>query len=377
MRKIPLKISPAFFVTAGLIGFLNSYDLLWTVVWIGIIFVSVLFHEFGHALMAMVFGQSPRIELIAFGGLTIPEGPKLKPWKEFVVIFMGPLFGFLLFVGASIMLQFPYGTPFVRAVLEKMRYVNLFWTFVNLLPILPLDGGQLVRVVLEWIFGPKSLKAALYVSFFFSALLSVVCFLIGLFLIGSIFLIFAFQSVDGIRRFQNFTVADENDENRKELKESEMMIGLGHYDVAISKLKRLQDKTKSGIIHTLVSEYMAKIYYDKRDYKSAYDLLRPLERYISKEATVILYLAAYEIGDYERVVALSGVCFQERQTVDIALRAAESHAMLKDIKRSIEWLKTVKSFGTINLSEIASGRAFDSIRDTEVFREFLTQIGPK
>ncbi len=377
MRKIPLKVSPAFFVTAGLIGFLNSYDLLWTIVWIGIIFVSVLFHELGHALTAMLFGQSPRIELIAFGGLTIPEGPKLRPWKEFVVIFMGPLFGFLLFVIASILLQFPYGTPFLRAVLERVRYVNLFWTFVNLLPILPLDGGQLVRVVFDWIFGPKSLKAALYVSFFFSALLSVACFLIGLFLIGSIFLIFAFQSVDGIRRFQNFSVADEDEENRKELKESERMISHGRYDEAILKLKNLQDRTKRGIIHTLVSEYMAKIYYDKHDYKSAYDLLLPLERYISKEAKVILYLASYEIGDYKRVIALSGVCFQESQTVDIALRAAESHAMLRDIKRSIEWLKTVKSFGTINLVEIASGKAFDSIRDTEIFREFLTQIGQK
>ena len=372
MRRIPLKISPAFFLTAALIGYLNSYDFLWTLVWVGIIFVSVLFHELGHAVTAILFGQKARIELIAFGGLTLPEGPKLRPWKEFIVIFMGPLFGFLLFVAASILLQFPYGTPFVRAILEKFRYVNLFWTFVNLLPILPLDGGQLVRVVLEWIFGARSLKASLFISFFFSALLSIVCFLIGLFLIGSIFLIFAFQSIDGIRRFQNFTLSDQDDENREELKLSENMIGLGHYDAAMTRLKRLASITKSGVIHTLVSEYMAKILYDKHDYKEAYDLLLPLERYISKEAKVILYLSAYEIGDYKRVIALSGVCFQESQTVDIALRAAESHAMLKDIKRSIEWLKTVKSFGTINLAEIATGKAFDPIRDSEVFQEFLT-----
>lgn len=374
MRSIPLKISPAFFVTAGLIGFLNSYSFIGTLVWIGIIFISVLFHELGHALTARIFGQSARIELIAFGGLTIPEGPKLSQWKEFVVIFMGPLFGFLLFVFASIMLQFPYGTAFIRGVLEKIRYVNLFWTFVNLLPILPLDGGQLVRVVLDWIFGPKSLKWALYLSFFFAAILSVISFLIGLFLIGAIFLIFAFQSVDGIRRVQNFSVADENSENRDALKECEKMIALGHYDSAVVILKKLHNTTKKGIIHTLVSEYLAKIYYDRQDYQASYDLLLPLERYLSKEAKVILYLSAYEIGDYKRVIALSGVCFQESQTVDIALRAAESHAMLNDIKRSVEWLKTVKSFGTTNLAEIATGRAFDSIRDSETFQKFLTGI---
>jgi Zn-dependent protease len=373
MRKIPLKVSPAFFLTAGLIGFLNSYNFFETIVWIGIIFVSVLFHELGHALAARGFGQHPRIELTPFGGLTIPYGKELSPPKEFVVILMGPLFGFAIFVGASILLQFPYGDLFLRGVLEKFRYVNLFWTFVNLLPILPLDGGQLVRVTLNWIFGAKSLKASLYVSFFFAALFSVAAFLIGLFLIGGIFLLFAFQSIDGLRRVQNFSASDDRKENRDELKESEKMIGLGHYDAAMVRLKQLRDKTKAGMIHTLVSEYMAKICYEKRNYQEAYDYLLPVERYISKEAKLILYLSAFEIGDYKRVVDLSGICFQESQTVDIALTAASSHAMLKDIQRSIEWLKTAKSFGSINLSEIVNGRAFDLIRNDELFLRFISQ----
>ncbi len=371
MKKIPLKISPAFFVTAALIGFLNSYNLIWTLVWVAIIFVSVLFHELGHALTARLFGQSPRIELIAFGGLTIPEGPKLKPWKELAVIFMGPCFGFLLFVGASILLQFPYGTAFARAALEKFRYVNLFWTFINLLPILPLDGGQLVRVTLDWIFGPKSMKLALYVSFWFAVLLSTVFFLIGLFLIGSIFLIFAFQSIESLRRLRHFSVADDLEENRQELEECEKMIAAGDFNTAIARLQRLSDKTKSGVIHTVVSEYIAKIFYDRGEYQEAYELLAPLEKYISKEAKVILYLAAYEIGDYKRVIDLSGVCYQESQTAEIAFRAAASHAMLSDIKRSVEWLKTANSFGTMNLMEELMGKSFDPIRESESFKKFL------
>jgi hypothetical protein len=139
------------------------------------------------------------------------------------------------------------------------------------------------------------------------------------------------------------------------------------------RLKQLRDKTKAGMIHTLVSEYMAKICYEKRNYQEAYDYLLPVERYISKEAKLILYLSAFEIGDYKRVVDLSGICFQESQTVDIALTAASSHAMLKDIQRSIEWLKTAKSFGSINLSEIVNGRAFDLIRNDELFLRFISQ----
>src|SRR3990167_10054563 len=237
--KIPIRISPAFFVTAGLIGFLNSYTLIGTLVWMGIILVSVLFHELGHALTSLAFGQRPRIELIAFGGLTIPEGPRLRLWKEFIVVFAGPLFGFLLFVVASIALQFPYGSPFVRDILAKVRFVNLFWTFINLLPILPLDGGQLVRIILEGLFGPKSLKASLYISLLVSALFSIAFFLIGLFLIGAIFLIFGFQSIEGLKRVQNFSAADQDDENQTQLKDAERMVNLGNYEAAAVKLKGL------------------------------------------------------------------------------------------------------------------------------------------
>jgi stage IV sporulation protein FB len=374
MSKITLKISPTFFLTAGLIGFLNSSSLIGTLVWMGIILISVLFHELGHALFANLFGQKTTIELSAFGGLTIPRGKKLDLWKEFVVILMGPAFGFLLFVLASIYIQFPYGTPFVRSVVEKIRYVNLFWTFVNLLPILPLDGGQLVRVVLEWILGPKSLKATLYVSFFVASLFSIVSFLIGVFLIGAIFLLFAYQSMEGIRSLKHFTDDDTLEDNRKLLRVAEVLIGHGDYAKAESVLESLKEKTNKGMIYNLASEYLAKISYDKHDYKKAYDLLINLGNKLSQEGKLVLYLAAYEIGDYEKVVDLSGVCFQESQTLEVAIRAAKSNAMLQDIKKSIEWLKTVRSFDGIDLLELTSGKAFDSIRNNDLFQNFMRSI---
>ena len=75
---IPVRVSPLFFLTAALIGFLWSNTLMGTLIWMMIIFVSVLVHEYGHALTAKAFGQSPRIELVAFGGLTIPQGKRLS-----------------------------------------------------------------------------------------------------------------------------------------------------------------------------------------------------------------------------------------------------------------------------------------------------------
>jgi Zn-dependent protease len=367
MSKMTLKISPAFFLTAGLIGFLNSNSLIGTLVWMGIILISVLFHELGHALFANLFGQRTTIELSAFGGLTIPHGKKLALWKEFIVILMGPLFGFLLFVLASIYLQFPYGTSFIRSVVEKIRYVNLFWTFVNLLPILPLDGGQLVRVLLEAIFGPRSIKAALYVSFFVASLFSIVSFLIGVFLIGAIFLLFAYQSFEGIRSLKNFSEHDVLDENRKALKD-------GQYDSALFTLENLKMKTKKGMIHNLATEYLAKIYFDKHEYKKAYEYLDEIVSDLSTEGKLLLYVTAYEMGDYKKVVDLSGVCFQESQTLDVAIKAAKSNAMMQDIKKSVEWLKTVSSFEGIDLLELTSAKAFDLIRNDELFQNFMRSI---
>jgi hypothetical protein len=92
--RIPVSIYPTFWIVAALIGYVNSMSWMGTLIWMGIIFVSVLFHEFGHALTAVMFGKNPRIELVAFGGLTYHEGENLPFWKQFFIVLDGPLFGF-------------------------------------------------------------------------------------------------------------------------------------------------------------------------------------------------------------------------------------------------------------------------------------------
>ena len=136
--RIPLTIYPTFWLFAALIGYVNSLSFIGTLVWIGIIFVSVLFHELGHALTALSFKQNPRIELVALGGLTHHEGvSRLSLWKQFLIVFNGPLFGFLIVIAASLLLQVPsLAQGMVGSILSLLRLVNLFWTVVNLLPVL-------------------------------------------------------------------------------------------------------------------------------------------------------------------------------------------------------------------------------------------------
>lgn len=378
---INVKIKPGFFLVAALIGFLNTLgdsrlpaSVFWgTLAWIGIIFVSVLVHEFGHALTAKLFGQKPRIELVAFGGVTIPEGPKLKHWKEFLVILMGPMFGFFLFIGASVLVAFPITNPFLRWVVEITRIVNLVWTFVNLLPILPLDGGQLLRVILETFLKAKAWKVSLYISVVISSLAAIAFFLIGMFLVGVIFTIFVFQGIESLRRMRDYSEADQQDNNRTLLTTIEGHLQNGEQEQAIPKLEQLIQDTKTGLIHAVASEYLAKLYYDKEKYREVYDLLAPIERQLGSEAKCILYLAAYEMGDYQKVISLSGVCFQDNRTFDIAIRAAASHAMLHNIQKALEWLKTARSFNESELLSAAKDHVFDAIRNDERFQEFLAE----
>lgn len=136
--RIPIIIHPAFWIFAALIGYVNSLSLIGTLVWIAVIFISVLFHEFGHAITAFMFNQKPRIELVALGGLTYHEGKKLKFGKQFLIVFNGPFFGFILFGIATFLLQYPaLQQGNLGLILRLLQGVNLFWTICNLLPVFP------------------------------------------------------------------------------------------------------------------------------------------------------------------------------------------------------------------------------------------------
>ena len=193
--KIPFSVYPTFWIFAALIGYVNSGSLVGIVIWMGVIFVSVLFHELGHALTALLWGRYPRIELVALGGLTYHDGERLPLWKQFMIVFNGPLFGFFLFLIATFLLGVPLlQQGLMGTSLVIMQGVNLIWTVLNLLPILPLDGGQLLRITLTAFFGPKALRYTLLISFVFALLISLTAFLFNQMFFGAFLFLFAFQS---------------------------------------------------------------------------------------------------------------------------------------------------------------------------------------
>lgn len=375
--KIPITIYPSFWVLTSIISlFLGQGDFIKILIWIPVIFISVLFHEFGHALTALIFGRHPRIELVAMGGLTYHDGDKLPFWKQFLITLNGPVFGFIIVVAVFLLKEIPYfGTGYVSVLLQQILLVNIFWTVVNLIPVLPLDGGQLLRLTLEKIFGYKGLRYA----FLWSALLSLgFCLLLFLtqnFLAGAIFFLFAFENFDNYRKSRFVRDSDQRDEYKKIFLEAEMNLRQGNKEKALTAFETLRASSKNGIIFDTATQYAAFLHYEQGHVQEAYKILLPLKDRLDPDALVLLHRVAYEQNDFPMVAELGGSVFQYAPEAEVALRNAYAAAHLKLAEASIGWLQTARQCGVENLNEIVLEKDFDLIRGEPAFQEFLGTLG--
>lgn len=141
----------------GAFGARTRDDWIDVALFVIVAFVSILVHELGHALAARKFGYHSTIVLHGFGGLTIIPRAYFTRGQSIWVSISGPLAGFLL-AGLSLVLGLTIKTEYkaVETIIAISLGVNIFWTVMNLLPVLPLDGGQIMRELL----GPSRLRAS-------------------------------------------------------------------------------------------------------------------------------------------------------------------------------------------------------------------------
>ncbi|MBM4378161.1 MAG: tetratricopeptide repeat protein [Deltaproteobacteria bacterium] len=126
----------------------------WVGLFVAMAFVSILAHELGHAFVSLAFGYRPTVDLVALGGLTRPNANETIPWfKEVTLTLAGPGMGLLLCLLALIGVHLVPGGTTAALVLNQLAQMNGVWSVFNLLPIAPLDGGQVATAVLIRVFG--------------------------------------------------------------------------------------------------------------------------------------------------------------------------------------------------------------------------------
>jgi Zn-dependent protease len=163
---IPFFINPSWFLVLGLVtisygsNLTNFPELTGIMPWLLgfvaaiLLFSSVLAHELGHSFVAIAQGISVKsITLFIFGGLATLEKESETPLQAFSVAIAGPLVSVLLYgIFSFIAVTLPLSLP-LKAIISLIAYINLVLALFNMIPGLPLDGGNVLKSIVWKITG--------------------------------------------------------------------------------------------------------------------------------------------------------------------------------------------------------------------------------
>ncbi len=111
-----------------------------------LLFASVLAHELGHSLVAQSQGINVNsIKLFLFGGIASIERESKTPGEAFQVAIAGPAVSFILFMALTALSGASSLPAFASGIIGSVAYTNLILALFNLIPGLPLDGGQIFK----------------------------------------------------------------------------------------------------------------------------------------------------------------------------------------------------------------------------------------
>lgn len=165
LGTIPISIKPTFWIVAVVLGLpipdRHSAEIAsYLTGWVGVVVVSVLAHELGHALMARRFGAEVAITLHVMGGYTTWTTPNpISPLRRVLVAAAGSGVGFVLaglVFGVVRGFDISIESRLVASLASAFVFVNLVWGVFNWLPIRPLDGGHILSGFLQAVLGRRA-----------------------------------------------------------------------------------------------------------------------------------------------------------------------------------------------------------------------------
>lgn len=121
-----------------------------------LLFGSVLLHELGHSLAAQSQGiQVNSITLFIFGGIAAIDRESKTPEEAFQVAIAGPAVSFMLFVLLAVVGKILPDKSLLHDLVADLSRINLVLGLFNLIPGLPLDGGQVLKAAVWKLTGDR------------------------------------------------------------------------------------------------------------------------------------------------------------------------------------------------------------------------------
>ncbi len=248
---IPVRIHPFFWVLSFILGFQDGRpnNIPLALLFVACAFLSILVHEFGHGLVAKAQGFRPsEILLYAFGGLCSYHADRQRPGQRLAVLIWGPGAGFVLAGLVMLAYSVAFGLTAedhlalvaqffgqktdLTSVFDKLEFtnphalnlrfefywsmlwINIMWGLLNLLPIWPLDGGQITLTVLSQVNPYDGRRWMHIVSLVASALIAIMIFAMTQDLRRCIMFIYCailnYQMLDMIHRAQTMGIYDDD-----------------------------------------------------------------------------------------------------------------------------------------------------------------------
>jgi Zn-dependent protease len=277
LADVPVWVSPWYFL---LLLYFTTGGRSDHPVMLGVcVTVSILVHELGHALVAKRYKLSPEILLHGFGGLTSHRSAQTNG-QEARIIAAGPFAGLLLAALSYALMTFGPATmsaPLQSAV-KYMLYINVVWSIFNLIPMWPMDGGQLFRLGMLKVFKPARATKITHVT---GIVLAILLGLIALQLGYGMFMFFilglnAWQNVQALQAAGTETVRRDNPVARELMMEAERAYERGDEDEAARVCQQIRAESQVpppilarvwvilGVTATRKGEYEEALSYLKR-----------------------------------------------------------------------------------------------------------------
>jgi membrane-associated protease RseP (regulator of RpoE activity) len=187
---IPVRVHPFFWLVSVMLG-ASGRDGIGILTWVVAVFFAILIHELGHAWMMRLHGFRPWIVLYGMGGLTSYDpraafgSRRSDTLADVLISAAGPLAGFLLagvvvaglfasHHGDQVSLGRMWGlcpevwlaNARLADLLNDVFFICVFWGLVNLLPIYPLDGGQIARALFLRLSPSDGIRQSMLLSIF-------------------------------------------------------------------------------------------------------------------------------------------------------------------------------------------------------------------